>query len=69
MRAGYADTNAGEGLYGVLMEQYGFPALLSMNLTTIALVSRGCALCRAGSDASRRASQCRIVSPAGVSNT
>eukprot|EP00040_Diaphanoeca_grandis_P003085 m.23715 g.23715 ORF g.23715 m.23715 type:complete len:316 (-) comp14320_c0_seq1:280-1227(-) len=35
---GYADTAAGEGLEGLLMEEYGFPALKSMGLRTIAMV-------------------------------
>lgn len=35
---GFADTNAGEGLEGVLMAQYGFPALKKLNLTTLGMV-------------------------------
>jgi hypothetical protein len=35
---GYANTNAGEGKHGFLMEQYGFPALKEMGLKTIAMV-------------------------------
>jgi hypothetical protein len=35
---GYADTAAGEGLEGELMERCGFPALKRMGLTTIAMV-------------------------------
>lgn len=35
---GYADTSAGEGENGILMERYGFPALKALNLTTIAMV-------------------------------
>jgi hypothetical protein len=34
---GLADTAAGEGLYGALMETYGFPALRAMNLTALAM--------------------------------
>jgi hypothetical protein len=32
---GYADTPAGEGNDGVLMERYGFPALRQLNITAI----------------------------------
>lgn len=32
---GYANTTAGEGLYGQYMEQYGFPALQQLNLSNI----------------------------------
>jgi hypothetical protein len=35
---GYADTAAGEGLEGELMERCGFPALKKMGLKTIAMV-------------------------------
>jgi hypothetical protein len=35
---GYADTSAGEGNDGVLMERYGFPALRRLNITATALV-------------------------------
>lgn len=35
---GYADTAAGEGNAGIYMEKYGFPALKSMGLKTIAMV-------------------------------
>jgi len=35
---GYATTTAGEGLYGDLMEHYGFPALRAMNLSTLAMI-------------------------------
>lgn len=35
---GYADTAAGEGNEGVLMEQFGFPALKKLGLKTIAMV-------------------------------
>ena len=34
---GYADTAAGEGLYGDTMERYGFPALKQLNLSTLAM--------------------------------
>lgn len=33
--AGYCNTTAGEGLYGQTMEQFGFPALQQMNISTI----------------------------------
>ena len=32
---GYADTAAGEGLEGEIMEKFGFPALKKMGLKTI----------------------------------
>jgi len=35
---GYADTPAGEGTNGVLMERFGFPALRTLNVTATALV-------------------------------
>ena len=35
---GYADTAAGEGKDGVMMERYGFPALQRMGIKTLAMV-------------------------------